>query len=478
MRNRQQLSSLGASNRYLIIKIDRSAALLVCGGLAFVAMVLVVMLRGPVVPANRGEEQAVAKADATMPFGAVEPAGAVDAAVAGNEDSSTTDQPADAAEQRRPAQPAFGVAVRPIVVWQRPLRSNLGNQPQEDASPVAADNRADAPFPTLEPVVEVPTRPAEASGPPTINGAGATFPYPLYSKWFDEFHKVAPEVQFSYQAVGSAAGMRQLLDKVVDFGGTDVPLSDAQLERMRAPMVDIPTVIGAVVLIYNLPGVGELRFTPDILEGIYAGRIVYWNDARIAAANRTKNLPDWPITVIRRSDGCATNFIFTDYLSKISREWPERVGKGTSVNWPVGLGGKGNEGVAGLVRQTGGAIGYVDFLYAAQNRMPYGAVLNSAGRFIRADIASLTAAGALPKSVIDFRVSITNAPGPQAYPISSFTWILAPVRSRSTTEGQDLRGFLTWALAPDSQSVAGKFGYAPLPDDVAARAQSELAKIH
>ncbi len=269
----------------------------------------------------------------------------------------------------------------------------------------------------------------------SITGAGATFPYPMYSKWFDEYHKKDANIQINYQSIGSGGGIRQVTEGTVDFGASDGPMNDEQIKAYQDKhgfaILHFPTVLGADVPTYNIPGVNaELNFTPEALAGIFLGKITKWNDPAIAAANKGVNLPANDIVVVHRSDGSGTTYIWTDYLSKISDEWKNKVGKGTSVNWPVGLGGKGNEGVSGLVKQTPNAFGYVELIYAIQNKMPYGTVKNSSGAFIKADLASVTvaAAGAAKNMPDDFRVSITDAPGKTAYPISSFTWLLIPAK--------------------------------------------------
>src|ERR1700687_3597124 len=266
-----------------------------------------------------------------------------------------------------------------------------------------------------------------------INGAGATFPNPIYSKWFDEYHKTNGAAQINYQSVGSGAGIKQVTDGTVDFGATDGPMSDEQLkaysDKQGSAILHFPTVLGAVVPTYNIPGVkAALNFTSEALAGIYLGQVTKWNDPAISAANKGVNLPGENIVVVHRSDGSGTSYIWTDYLSKVSDEWKTKVGKGTSVNWPVGLGGKGNEGVTGLVKSTPNSIGYVELIYAAQNNIDYGAVKNASGAFVKANLASVSAAasGAAKEIPDDFRVSITNAPGKTAYPISSFTWLLIP----------------------------------------------------
>src|SRR5271165_3144083 len=264
-----------------------------------------------------------------------------------------------------------------------------------------------------------------------INGAGASFPYPIYSKWFDVYHQKNANINFNYQSVGSGAGIRQVTEGTVDFGASDGPMTDEQIkayqDKRGSEILHFPTVLGAVVPTYNVPGVsGALNFTPEALAGIYLGKITKWNDPAIAGENKGVNLPAQDIVVIHRSDGSGTTYCWTDYLSKVSDEWKSKVSKSTSVNWPVGLGGKGNEGVTGLVKQTPNSIGYIELIYAVQNKIPYGNVQNAAGKFVKADLAGVTAAAAADAKNIpdDFRVSITNAPGPKVYPISSFTWLL------------------------------------------------------
>ena len=264
-----------------------------------------------------------------------------------------------------------------------------------------------------------------AAGQVLLNAAGATFPYPMYSKWFDVYHLAHPDVQINYQSIGSGGGIRQLIDKTVDFGASDGPMNDDQLKQASVPILHFPTVLGADVASYNIPGVSaELNFTPEALGGIFLGKITKWNDPAIASANPGVKLPSDDIVVVHRSDGSGTTYIWTDYLSKISPEWQQKVGKATSVNWPVGLGGKGNEGVAGLVQQTPDSIGYIELIYAVQNKIAYGRVKNAAGVFVKADLASVSAAAAAASKAMpdDFRVSITNPEGNKAaYPIASFT---------------------------------------------------------
>ncbi len=311
----------------------------------------------------------------------------------------------------------------------------------------------------------------------TLNGAGATFPYPMYSKWFSEYHKDHPEVEINYQSIGSGGGIRQVLAGTVDFGASDGPMTDEQLAQAKTKILHVPTVLGADVPAYNLNMTGELRFTPEALAGIFLGRITSWNDPALTQPNPGVKLPNQSIIVIHRSDGSGTTFIWTDYLSKVSAEWKNQVGTGTSVKWPVGLGGKGNEGVAGMLRQMPGAIGYVELVYAVQNKIPYGLVENSAGEFVKASVESVTAAAASVKNMpADFRVSIVNAPGKDAYPISSFTWLLIPVQSKDAAKGRILADFLNWMVS-DGQRMTAELTYAPLPEGVAAKVKAEIKQV-
>lgn len=302
-----------------------------------------------------------------------------------------------------------------------------------------------------------------------LNGAGATFPYPMYSKWFSEYNKKNPSVQINYQSIGSGGGIRQVIAGTVDFGATDGPMTDQQLGQAKSKILHVPTVLGAVVPAYNIPGVNaELKFTGEVLANIFLGKITSWNDAAITKLNPGVNLPNQPIVVVHRSDGSGTTFIFTDYLSKVSPEWKNSVGNGTSVSWKVGMGGKGNEGVAGYIRNIKGSIGYVELIYALQNKIAYGSVQNAAGNFVKATLESTTAAAASAKMPNDFRVSITNAPGKDAYPIASFTWLLVPQQSKDGNKGRILREFVEW-MATEGQSLTSQLSYAPLPKDVAAK---------
>lgn len=312
-----------------------------------------------------------------------------------------------------------------------------------------------------------------------LNAAGATFPYPIYSKWFDEYHKLHSNVQINYQSIGSGGGIRQLQDKTVDFGASDGPMSDDQLKRATVPILHFPTVLGADVPSYNLPGVSaELNFTPEALGGIFLGKITKWNDPAITTANPGVKLPSEDIVVVHRSDGSGTTYIWTDYLSKISPEWQQKVGKATSVNWPVGLGGKGNEGVAGLVQQTPNALGYIELIYAIQNKIAYGRVKNSSGVFVKADLASVSAAAAAASKTMpeDFRVSITNPEGKAAYPISSFTWLLIPAKFADAAKRDVVKDFLKWMLTQGQQDCEA-LSYAKLPKEVVAMEMKAIAKI-
>ncbi len=312
-----------------------------------------------------------------------------------------------------------------------------------------------------------------------LTGAGATFPYPIYSKWVLEYTRAHPGVEINYQSIGSGGGIRQFIDGTVDFGATDGPMADSQITLARGNVLHIPTVLGAVVPVYQVPDVSaRLRFTPEVLAGIFLGQITRWNDSRIAAANPGVALPANDIVVVHRSDGSGTTFVFTDYLSKVSSDWAQRVGRGTSVSWPVGLGGRGNEGVASTVQRTPGAIGYVELVYATQNRMPYGLLRNRAGSFVDATLASTTAAAASATFAADtdFRVSITDAAGADAWPIASFTWILIPKDASAATHAKALLEFLWWATH-DGQAFATELGYAPLPAPVVPLIEARLHSV-
>jgi len=316
-----------------------------------------------------------------------------------------------------------------------------------------------------------------------INGAGATFPYPIYSKWFDVYHQKNSSINFNYQSVGSGAGIKQVTEGTVDFGASDGPMNEEQMKAFQdkrgTQILHFPTVLGAAVPTYNVPGVtGSLNFTPEALAGIFLGKITKWNDPAIAGANNGVNLPANDIVVVHRSDGSGTTYMWTDYLSKVSDEWKSKVNKATSVNWPVGLGGKGNEGVTGLIKQTPNAIGYVELIYALQNNVPYGMVKNAAGNFVKADVSSVSAAAAsaVKDMPADFRVSITNAPGKAAYPISSFTWLLIPAKIPDSAKRDAIKGFLKWMLT-DGQSYCEQLSYAKLPKEVVEKEEKAINNI-
>jgi len=317
----------------------------------------------------------------------------------------------------------------------------------------------------------------------SINGAGASFPYPMYSKWFDEYQKKNPSVQINYQSIGSGGGIKQVTEGTVDFGASDGPMNDEQLKAFQDKhgfgILHFPTVLGAVVPTYNIPGVtAALNFTPEALAGIFLGKITKWNDPLIAGPNKGINLPDADIVVVHRSDGSGTTYVWTDYLSKVSEEWKNKVGKGASPNWPVGLGGKGNEGLTGQIKNAPNSIGYVELIYAVSNNIPYGSVKNSSGNFVKADLAGVSAAAAAAAKTMpdDFRVSITDPPGKTAYPIASFTWLLIPEKFSDAAKRDAIKGFLTWMLA-DGQNYAEQLSYAKLPKEVVAKEKKALAKV-
>jgi phosphate transport system substrate-binding protein len=317
----------------------------------------------------------------------------------------------------------------------------------------------------------------------SITGAGATFPFPMYSKWFDEYHKKNPKVEINYQSIGSGGGIKQITEGTVDFGATDGPMNDDQLKTFQdkhgCAVLHFPTVLGAVVPTYNIPGVStSLNFTPEALAGIYLGKVTKWNDPLIANANKGVNLPADEIIVVHRAESSGTTYVWTDYLSKVSEEWKTKVGKATAVKWPVGLGGQGNEGVTGTVKNTPDSIGYVELIYAESNKIPYGTVKNAAGVFVKASLAGVTAAAAAAATEMpdDFRVSITNASGKEAYPISSFTWLLIPSKISDAAKRTALKGFVSWMLA-DGQNYAEALSYARLPKEVVAKEKKALNNI-
>jgi phosphate transport system substrate-binding protein len=309
----------------------------------------------------------------------------------------------------------------------------------------------------------------------TLNGAGATFPYPIYSKWFDEYHKVKPDLQINYQSIGSGGGIRQVTERTVDFGATDGPMTSQQQFKVDGKILHVPTVLGAVVPAYNLKGIEDLKLSGPLLADIFLGKVTRWTDPAIAKLNPGASLPDAAITVVHRSDGSGTTYCFVDYLSKVSPEWKTKVGLATAVKWPVGLGGKGNEGVAGLVKQTPNAIGYVELIYAKQNDIAYASVQNKAGKFVKASIDGVTAAAAGVKMPKDFKVSITDAEGESSYPISTFTWLLVYERNAGD-KGAILKSFLQWMLK-DGQPMASALGYAPLPSSVNAMVAKSIEAV-
>jgi phosphate transport system substrate-binding protein len=312
-----------------------------------------------------------------------------------------------------------------------------------------------------------------------IDGAGATFPYPIYSKWFSEYNKLHPDVQINYQSIGSGGGIRQLTNQTVFFGASDGPMTNEQLAAAPGKILHFPSVLGGVVPVYNVPGVSaELKFSGTTLADIYLGKVTKWNDKAIAADNPGVSLPGTDIAVVHRSDGSGTTYIFCDFLAKVSPEWKGKVGVATSVNWPGGVGAKGNEGVAGLVRQAPGAIGYVELIYALQNKIPYGSVKSHDGEYVKASLQSVTAAGAAAegKMPADFRVSITNAPGKGVYPISSFTWLLLYESPKDKAKSQAMVDFLKWALS-DGQKYCAELGYAPLPPSVVKMEMAALGRV-
>lgn len=312
-----------------------------------------------------------------------------------------------------------------------------------------------------------------------INGAGATFPYPIYSKWFSEYSQLHPNVKINYQSIGSGGGIRQVTEGTVDFGATDGPMTDQQISSAKVKVMHIPTVLGAVVPVYNLPGINkDLNFSSDVIADIYLGKISKWNDSRIAKDNPGVNLPNKSILPVYRSDGSGTTYIFTDFLSKVSPDWNSRVGKATSVKWPTGIGQKGNEGVAGMVRQSPYSFGYVELIYAVQNKMSFGLVRNASGKFLKATTGGVTAAAAAAAKTMpaDYRVSITNAPGAESYPISSFTWLLIPVHSTDPAKAKALGDFLGWML-DHGEGEAAALTYAPLPKQVQDMVRKTIANV-
>ena len=317
---------------------------------------------------------------------------------------------------------------------------------------------------------------AGASAQLLVNGAGATFPQPIYTKWFDEYAKVDPSVRFNYQGIGSGGGQKQILSETVDFGASDGPMSDENIAKAPRPLWHIPTVAGAVVVTYNVPGNPKLKLDGPTLAAIFLGKITKWDDPAITGQNRGVSLPSQDILVVHRSDGSGTSFIFTDYLSHVSAEWKSKVGTNTAVDWPVGLGGKGNAGVAGQVKQSPGALGYVELAYATQNKVPYADMKNAAGNYITPSLDSVTEALATATIPEDFRFSMVNAPGEKAYPIAGATWILVYQQQKDATKGKKLVEFLKWAYV-DGEKMAASLDYAPLPASVQERVLKRIAQI-
>jgi phosphate transport system substrate-binding protein len=318
-----------------------------------------------------------------------------------------------------------------------------------------------------------------AGGNVSLHGAGATFPNPLYQKWLSEYEKLYPHIKIDYQSIGSGGGVKQLKEQTIDFGASDPPMKDEDMKSAPGEIVHIPTVLGAVIITYNLSGINQpLKFSPDVIADIFLGKIKKWNDARLAADNAGVTLPANDITVVHRSDGSGTSAVFTDYLSKVSPEWKEKVGSGTSPSWPVGLGGKGNEGVTGQVKATPNTIGYVELAYAVQNKLPVGHVKNGSGAFIEPTIDSVTAAAAASAANTpeDLRVSITNASGAQSYPIASYTYILVYKDQKDAAKGKALVDFLWWGIH-DGEGFAKSLQYSPLPADIVTRAEAKIKSI-
>jgi len=316
----------------------------------------------------------------------------------------------------------------------------------------------------------------KASAQMLINGAGATFPYPIYSKWFDEYAKVDPSVRFNYQSIGSGGGQKQILAQTVDFGASDGPMSDENLAKAPGKILHIPTVAGADVLTYNLPGSPKLKFDSPTIVDIFMGKIAKWNDPKIQAQNPGVKLPDTEIVVVHRSDGSGTTYIWVDYLSSVSKEWETKVGRGTSVQWPAGLGGKGNEGVAGQVKQLPGTVGYVELAYAKQNKLPYADVKNAAGKYITPSIQSITEALGAAKIPDDFRFSMVNPPGEKAYPIAGATWLLVYEQQKDASKGKKLVEFLNWAIT-QGEGMTSALDYAALPENLQKRVLERIKTI-
>ncbi len=369
------------------------------------------------------------------------------------------------------------VEVKPVETF--PARtSNEPLREQASPTPAAADEAGAGPSDLPPDVPDATSVKRPNMGPAILNAAGAAFPYPIYLKWFQDFGERNHGVDIHYQPIGSGGGIRRLQNGEVDFAASDGPPTDQQLAQMKSKILTIPTVLNAAVVTYNIPGVqGEVKFTPEVLAGIYLRQIVSWSDPAIAAVNPGLKLPDQEIVVVHRGEGCIDTYLFTDFLSKVSDRWRETVGKGTAVAWPVGLGAQGDEAVGALVRQTPGAIGYVEWLHASSNKSPMGSVRNQAGRFVAPNMETITAAAASVKDMpADFRVSLTNAPGSSSYPISSFTWLLVPQHFADPIKGRDMFEFLQWMIR-DGEGETRVFGYPPLPANVAAKVKQAIAEI-
>ncbi len=309
----------------------------------------------------------------------------------------------------------------------------------------------------------------------TLNGGGATFPFPIYSKWFAEYNKVKPDLEINYQSIGSGGGIQQITRRTVDFGASDAPMTNKQLFKIDGKLLHIPTVLGAVVPVYNLQGIGTLNFTGEILADIFLAKILRWNDPKIQKENPGVKLPDMPIVVVHRSDGSGTTYCWADYLAKVSKEWEKKVGVAVALAWPIGLGARGNEGVSGLIMQTPNSIGYVELAYAKQNGIAYGSVKNSSGKVIQANVESIAASADGVKIPADYRVSVTNSPNENAYPISTFTWLLI-YEKNAGGKGPVIREFLKWMLE-DGQKMAPELGFAPLPERVKKMVEDTIEKI-
>jgi len=465
------------------IQLRRQAAWFGLAALALVVGLVLAVIR------SRGTSQATppqpteSAAAASILLPPQPPAHEADARAAApiaSRDESSPERDQGSYASQTPPDTAVSAPQDPRLVYvplPRPYPSSASQAPTQ-GSPATNDQPPTDPEPPAPAHNDPPSRePARSLAAMDINGGGAIFPYPLYRKWFSAYAEVHPDVAFSYQSIGSGAGIHDLLQGLLDFAASDYPMSDEQLAHAKGVALHVPTALGAVVPISNVPCAHELRFTPEILAGIFLGKITSWDDPLIAEANPRVSLPNLPIVVVHRADGSAPTLILTDYLSKVSEEWRGSVGKGASVRWPVGLGGRGNEGIAGLVRQTPGALGYVDLLYAMQNQIAFGSVRNAAGNFVKADLDNVTlAAASIADAPGDFRASITNPPGPQAYPLASLTWLLVPQPFPSPAEANSMSAFLEW-MAGSGQAMTRALGYAPLPPALAAKIKDRVAHL-